>query len=138
MLGASLTQFLTEAGVRVLTSSRTGGDVPYNLASRQEVPHGVSFQALFVCAAAFADDSMEGCATNIQVNATSMIPVAQWAATAGCTNVIYASSLSAHQPDTSYGLSKALGQQILGWTGTTLGITATNIRLPQLCDDRGR
>jgi nucleoside-diphosphate-sugar epimerase len=138
MLGTSLAQFLNETGVGVLTSSRTAGDVPYDLASLQEAPYGASFEALFVCAAEFADDSMAGCLANIRVNATAMVPVARWAAAAGCTNVIHASSISAYEPDTSYGLSKALGEQIWQWAGKTLDITATSIRLPQLCDDQGR
>lgn len=138
MLGASLAHLLNEVGVDVLTSSRTAGDVPYDLASLQEPPHGRSFEALFICAAGFADDSMAGCLANIQVNATAMVPVARWAAAAGCTNVIHASSISAHEPDTSYGLSKSMGEQIWQWAGKAFGITATSIRLPQLCDDQGR
>ena len=97
-----------------------------------------------MCAAAFGDESWEHCITNVQgitnvqVNATAIFRIAEWAPAADCKSVILASSISAHQPDNSYGLATSFGDQILQWVGRATGLTATSIRLPQLCDDQGR
>jgi len=139
MLGASLRSLLEEQDVAVIPTGRTQGDVLYDLASLATPPPIRSkLDAVFVCAAAFGDDSWEHCITNAQVNATAMFRIAEWAATTGCKSVIHASSISAHQPDSSYGLTKSFGEQILQWAGRSTELTATSIRLPQLCDDQGR
>jgi len=139
MLGSSLRRLLEQQDVAVVATGRTQGDVLYDLASLAPPPPIRSkLDAVFVCAAAFGDDSWENCITNAQVNATAMFRIAEWAATAGCKSVIHASTISAHQPDSSYGLTKSLGEQILQWAGSAKGLAATSIRLPQLCDDQGR
>jgi|694.fasta_scaffold08763_14 nucleoside-diphosphate-sugar epimerase len=139
MLGSSLRRLLEQQDVAVVATGRTQGDVLYDLASLAPPPPIRSkLDAVFVCAAAFGDDSWEHCITNAQVNATAMFRIAESAATAGCKSVIHASSISAYQPDSSYGLTKSFGEQILQWAGRSTKLTATSIRLPQLCDDQGR
>ena len=100
-----------------------------------------SADAIFVCAASFADDSWDGCVRNDLVNTVAMYRIAEWAERLRCKHVVLASSASAYVeqglPASSYGLSKTHGADVLVWAGGKVGFTMTVLQLPQICDAKG-
>ena len=142
MLGSELATQLRAGGVAVRTSTRSGDcDLVYDLESMASPPGTGSADALFVCAASFADDSWDGCVRNALVNTVAMYRVAEWAEHLRCRHVVLASSAWGYAeqglPASSYGLSKAHGADVLAWAGGKVGFTTTVLQLPQICDDRG-
>jgi nucleoside-diphosphate-sugar epimerase len=139
MLGRELVRQWQSVGDAVITSTRSGEcDVPYDLASLQSPPLADgSVDVVFVCASNFAGDSWDDCIANSLVNTVGMYRIAEWAARLHAAHIVLASSASAWQPASSYGLSKAQGEHALQWASAKAGCKFTALQFPQLFDDLG-
>jgi nucleoside-diphosphate-sugar epimerase len=139
MVGSELVRQLRALNVDVTTSARDGGDVSYDLAGLKSPPQLPTDEmaAVFICASSFAGDDPEGCVQNALVNTVAMYRLTEWAQRLQSRHVVLASSASANAPSSSYGLSKAQGEQVLEWCGEKHGFKTTMLQLPQLCDDHG-
>lgn len=145
MVGQEITRQWRATGYGAVTSARSGAcDLPYDLASmsRPPVSDVGPIEVMFVCAASFADDSWEGSITNALVNTVGVYRIAEWAERLGCGHIVMAGSASSFAesglPSSSYGLSKAQGEDVLRWAGAKAGCKTTSFQLPQLCDDQGK
>lgn len=147
-LGAELAGQLCEAGVEVLRIGRRQDcDLSLDLDDALAVlPDGLPrVDVVFHCAAAFADDSDGGRWSNGKTNVLGCFNVLRLMQQLQCKACIYAGSLFSTpgvevRGRSGYGLSKALGEQVLAW-----GLTESrpdgvfcSLRLPQLYDVMGR
>lgn len=144
MLGRQLVQRLRERGVDVLTVGRSADDdICLDLASGElDVAEGLRADTVFHCAAAFADDSPEGVRTNFAVNAQSALAVSDLVSHLGSDTLVYAGSASSdHNLDPanfgSYGLTKAIAEQILGWAMAKRKGRFSSLRFTQIYDTYG-
>jgi len=146
MLGRRLANYLKKNSFHVWFCGRHDDcDISYDLSdtSMPVIPDGLEAEVVFHCAASFADDSLQGCIENEQVNALSAYVVAEIAASVGCKHLIYAGSIFSYMPPlgfvplTSYGASKQRGENILEWALGRYGIAFTSLRFPQLYDEYG-
>ena len=148
MLGTELVRQLRANQVNVISIGRGGqNDIVHDLAmmsdtSQTDLPE---VDALFHCASAFADDSAAGQWTNCQTNTLGCLGVLGLMRRLRCSTCIYAGSISSTPGAdefgrSSYGLSKALGEQILTWglSEHRRDSTFCSVRLPQLFDTEGR
>lgn len=147
MLGRELVRQLLAGGVDILRAGRNANDdilldldVPALELSRPIPPIDVMFH----CASAFADDSPSGLHVNFRTNTMGCIQVLELMQRLQCDTCIFAGSISSsigmeECGRTGYGLSKALGEQILAWglSERTPGGRFCSIRLPQLFDMEG-
>lgn len=148
MLGTALVAQLRAAGARVLSIGRSEDcDIALDLDKPSTALPTVvpPVDAIFHCAAAFADDSDEGRVTNGRVNALACFDVLRLMAHLQCSTCIYAGSLFSTvgvemQGRSSYGLSKSLGEQVLTWglMERQVGGIFCSLRFPQLYDVEGR
>lgn len=139
MVGSELVRQLRVTNVEVITSSRSAGDAPYDLSSLAAPPalRLRSVDVVFICSSSFFGDDPDGCIQNAIVNAAAMHRLAEWASRLSSPYVLIAGTVSSHAPSSSYGLSKALGWEILEWEGQRRGFQTTGLQFPQLCDDHG-
>lgn len=142
MLGRAVAAQLRALDHEVIRCARRGeAEVCYDLASLNPPPDAAlgKLDAIFCCAASFADDSWDGCVANALVNAVAPYRIAQWAQQSGCPHVLLAGSVSscAEFAPSSYGLSKAQGEAALQFACDRIGARFTAVRFPQLCDDDG-
>lgn len=146
MLGLELATQLRARGVAVVTVGRRVGD---DIALDLGVPGttadtgGRRIDAIFHCAAAFGGDDETGVRSNFIVNALGAVAIAALArATEACV-CVYAGSVSSNADFdsagiSSYGLSKAQGEQILAWDHARRNAAFSSLRLPQIYDTEGR
>ena len=147
MLGRELIRQLLADGVDILRAGRSiSNDIALNLdASALELPRSISpVDVMFHCASAFADDSPSGFRDNLRTNTMGCTQVLELMQRLQCGTCIFAGSISSsigveERGRTGYGLSKALGEQILAWglSERTPGSRFCSIRLPQLFDTEG-
>ncbi|WP_275788479.1 NAD-dependent epimerase/dehydratase family protein [Pararhizobium gei] len=144
MLGSQLTAQLADRGVTVFKVGRSAAndDVHFDLRQAEaDVPGGLSADVVFHCGASFAGDDSEGIRTNFTENASSALGVADLAKAMGAGTLIYAGSVFSNPSTdnfTSYGLTKAIAEQVLEWTIARQGGRFCSLRLPQLYDVEGR
>lgn len=144
MLGRELIRRLVALDIAVLTVGRSGeDDIHFDLT-------GGTFEAsgqhradtLFHCATAFADDSGPGVRENFSVNAASAVSVGELAASLGARTLVYAGTASSDRALDpcnfgSYGLTKAIAEQFLGWAMQKQGGRFCSLRFPQIYDTEG-
>ena len=148
MLGVELIGQLRAQGVEVLAVGRRSvSDIVLDLddalvALPDDLPR---VDVVFHCAAAFEDDSDEGRRANGKANALGCFNVLKLMRHMQCTTCVYAGSLFSTvgveaQGRSSYGLSKALGEQVLAWgvMERRPGGLFCSVRLPPLYDVAGR
>jgi hypothetical protein len=141
MLGRELAALLAASDTAVIRCGRTGKvDVRYDLAGLAEPPAvpASTVDVLFFCAASFADDSWDGCLANALINTAASYRIAQWAAQLQCPHIVMAGSVSSCPEFTpsSYGLSKAHGEEAMQFACARRAAKFTAVRFPQLCDER--
>jgi nucleoside-diphosphate-sugar epimerase len=145
MLGKRLSKLLQQLGHKVITCSRDiSSDIQLDLRSgfTRGIPSEISADAVYHCAAAFGDDSPEGCRLNDMVNAHSCYWVIEMCRSVDSRHLVYAGTSSSYvDPETgyisSYGFSKARAEDILQWGLSRLGIGFVSLRFPQLYDENG-
>ncbi|MGU3494602.1 NAD-dependent epimerase/dehydratase family protein [Xanthobacteraceae bacterium A53D] len=145
MLGYTLAQRLRAQGITPLTIGRAADDdIRLDLRSDDvpDVAH-LSVDVIFHCAAGFADNSPQGLRENFRLNTASALQVAELARQLGASRMVYAGSLSSDPAldggaMTSYGLTKALAEQLLNWAMQQQEGGFTSLRFPQLYDTEGR
>ena len=145
MLAERLIELLKSRGVGIFTCGRSPShDAFVDLGSDHEIalPDKVKADVLFNCAAAFGDDSPEGCWLNEKVNALGAYQIAKVAAAAHCRSVVSSGTVSSCASTSrtalgSYGASKARGEEILDWALSRNAITFASLQLPQLYDENG-
>ncbi|WP_343835052.1 NAD(P)-dependent oxidoreductase [Castellaniella ginsengisoli] len=148
MLGMELARQLLDAGTQVLRIGRSADcDILYDLDATQvvEVDNVQAVDVIFHCASAFAEDSIAGQKANGMTNVLGCFNVLALMLQLRCGICIYAGSLSSTagveaQGRSSYGLSKALGEQVLAWglMERQVGGVFCSLRFPQLYDVEGR
>lgn len=146
ILGAQLCASLRERGVLVLTAGRApDDDVFFDLESAVVPAVGqTQVNVVFHCAASFEPDTEAGTAKNFCTNTASAWQVAAMCQVLGAKRLVYAGTVSSSYATTdranynSYGLSKALGEQILEWALNKAGIGFASLRFSQLYDTEGR
>jgi nucleoside-diphosphate-sugar epimerase len=145
MLGAALVSVLKAKGVEVIAVGR-GEDSQIRLDLEHgfldSVPENLNADVIFHCAASFADDSNEGLKTNFNINTAGSLWVLELAESLGSNTLIYAgsvSSLESFQPGnySSYGLTKAQGEQLLEWGIRRNQGRFCSLRFPQIYDTQG-
>lgn len=145
MLGSRLSKLLQKQGYKVITCGRDiSSDIQFDLRSgfTQGIPSGIKADAVYHCAAAFGDDSPEGCRLNDLVNAHSCYWIIEMCMAVDCRHLVYAGTSSSYvDPETgyisSYGFSKARAEDILQWGLSRIGIGFASLRFPQLYDENG-
>lgn len=144
MLGRQLIERLQDLGVETLTVGRgPGDDIRFDLLDTAvSVPTALSADVVFHCAAGFAGDSDEGLRENFALNAASAIATGDLVRQLGAAVLVYAGSASSDptlDPGrfTSYGLTKAIAEQVLQWTMAKHGGRFCSLRFTQLYDTDG-
>jgi len=145
MLGRQITRQLTEREIDVIRIGRAShNDIQVDLVEplRPGVCGEHTADVTFHCASAFAGDDTHGARTNFSVNATGCMTVLSLLETLGCDSCIYAGTLSSiegfdSRQMSTYGLSKAQGEQILDWGAKRNTATFCSLRLAQLYDTDG-
>lgn len=146
MLGTQLCLSLRDRGVLVLTAGRALNDnVFIDLdAAVAPIVGQERVDAVFHCAASFAPDTVAGIAENFCVNTASSWQVAAMCQSLGAKQLVYAGTVSSSYGITdranynSYGLSKALGEEVFEWALSKAGIGFASLRFSQLYDTEGR
>ena len=142
MLAREIANQIACAGDAVVRCGRSGAvDVRYDLASLQAPPDASlgKVDAIFVCASSFGSDTWDDCIANALVNAVAPYRIAQWAERLHCAHVVVAGSVSSC-PEfalSSYGLSKAQGEEVMRFACARIPTRLTVVRMSQLCDDEG-
>ncbi len=145
MLGARLVTELAALGVKVLSVGRgAAADIKLDLESgfSSSLPAGAQADVVFHCAASFADDSPEGLRKNFLVNTAGCLWVLELAAHLRSDALIYAGSVFSHDASdpakvSSYGFTKAKGEELLAWGMRRLGRRFCSLRFSQLYDTAG-
>lgn len=146
MLGRRLLSRLRDSGVGVLTVGRSGkDDILLDLGKAELGPCGVlRADVVFHCAAAFADDSPQGLRDNFAVNAQGALLSGELCQRLEAKTFVYAgSAFSAPAPGLdltkigAYGLTKALGEQVLGWMMERQHGRFCSLRFSQIYDTDG-
>jgi len=146
MLGKALCQQLAVQGVAVIRVGRDAdADVQLDLADEDFVlpEEHIKAEIFFHCAASFGGEDEIGIAQNLKVNTNSALMVVRLAVKLGCSQLIYAGTLSS-DPDfdsagySSYGLSKALAEQQYAWLLKRIGIIFCTLRFTGLYDTFGQ
>jgi nucleoside-diphosphate-sugar epimerase len=146
MLGRQLVAQLEAEGIPVVRVGRAAtDDVAFDLSSDWSEAgfHGTGkADVLFHCAAAFGGDDPEGMRVNFRVNAFGNLGVLGLAEHLGCKRCVFAGSVFSFADSdsagmSSYGLSKAQGEQLLEWGLARKCLGFCSLRFPQLYDSRG-
>ncbi|MBU1309935.1 MAG: NAD(P)-dependent oxidoreductase [Gammaproteobacteria bacterium] len=145
MLGQALCKQLNGQGVEIIRIGRDdNADIKFDLADDKFNLSHVRHRAdvFFHCAASFADDSEQGVAHNLRINAYSAATVARIAVQLGARQFVYAGTLSSATDFdsgrySSYGLSKALAEQQLLWLLDKFGGQCCVLRFTHLYDTLG-
>ena len=145
MLGTRLISQLEGAGVAVVTVGRfPGADIHLDLNTGFDgpLPVGVTADVLFHCASSFGGDSPEGIRDNLRTNVLGCSWVLELSAHLGCQHIVYAGTVFSGEESnperyTSYGFTKSLAEQVLGWEMKRIGGRFSSLRLPQLYDTEG-
>lgn len=145
MLGRRIVERLRALDVEIVTAGRsTADDIFLDLGvSMATVPRGLSADIVFHCAASFAGDGEDGQRSNFDVNTASALDVARLVRETGAEALVYAGSVSSDETldpgnFTSYGLTKGLAEQILGWAAQRQAFRFCSLRFPQIYDIEGR
>lgn len=144
MLGRELTSLLRAKGYHIIRCGRSEECELYLDLGADALPAVIQkmwVDVVFHCAAAFGDDSWAGCRLNEKINAAGSYLVAELTVNLNSEMLVYAGSISSYfppnSPVTSYGSSKARGEDILEWSLVGKEIGFTSLRLPQLYDEVG-
>jgi len=145
MLGGRLCELLSGRKVSVIKCGRgPESDIVIDLSSEANTfkKDLGQVEALFSCAAGFFDDSWEGCRNNGRVNTLGCYWILELAQALQCASIINAGTVSSIEGSettsmSSYGLSKAMGENILEWGMEKIGGSFISLRFPQLYDEFG-
>ncbi|MBD9648169.1 NAD(P)-dependent oxidoreductase [Ensifer sp. ENS09] len=144
MLGSQLTAELRARGVETLSVGRSAkDDIVFDLERGCAGTFTASADVVFHCASSFGDDSDAGIGQNYATNTASALGVAELVRRLEAKALIYAGSIwsdAALNPErfNSYGLTKALAEQMLSWLLQKQGARFCSLRLSQLYDTDGR
>jgi nucleoside-diphosphate-sugar epimerase len=95
------------------------------------------FDALVICSASFEGTTIEGMRQNLAVNVDGTLQLLKLATDCGVPHLVYLSTISAIAGADSYGLTKAIGEQVLLQLCAHLDIKLTIVRPSQLYDTSG-
>lgn len=145
MLGSQLIERLSARGIATITIGRsTDDDVRFDLRSdRAIVRNGLRADVIFHCAASFFGDDDDGVRQNFSTNAASALPIAGLVRELDAKTLIYAGSVFSDQTlgignFTSYGLTKAIAEQVMSWALEKQDKLFCSLRFAQLYDTAGR
>jgi nucleoside-diphosphate-sugar epimerase len=148
MLGRAIQTKLTNSGHDVITAGRSPESSIYidlgdSHTSNCQPKDIREVDCIYVSASSFGGDSVEGLSQNIQINVAGCSSIAALANNCRPKSIVYAGSVfsydgfDAYRGMSSYGLSKAITEQILGWWSERHGVRFASVRLSQLYDDYG-
>lgn len=145
MLGRAVARQLREQHVTVISIGRASHhDIVLDLVEPPKPELRIDHKAdvVFHCAAAFAGDDCGGVRTNLITNTLGCASVLALMVQLECLVCVYAGTVSSIEGAdstsvSSYGLSKAQGEQILQWGTTRKGGTFCSLRFSQLYDAEG-
>ena len=144
MLGSHVVAQLQACGVETLSVGRSSeDDLFFDLEGAPAGTSGASADIVFHCASSFGDDSDAGLRQNYATNTTSSLGVAELVLRLNARALVYAGSIWSYEDlnrdrFTSYGLTKALAEQMLNWQLHKQGKLFCSLRLSQLYDTEGR
>ncbi|GAP21744.1 NAD-dependent epimerase/dehydratase family protein [Leptolinea tardivitalis] len=145
MLGSRLEAILKSDGIRVIRVGLfDGADIKLDLTRGflSPLPSDLTADTVFHVASAFADDSPQGLRTNFSINSAGSLWALDLARMTQAKSLIYAGSLSSFEglepgKMTSYGLTKALAENLLDWGMKNLQASFCSLRYSQLYDTEG-
>ena len=146
MLGRELAAQLALQGINVLSVGRSDHhEIVLDLREplSNETGSGKSADVVFHCASSFAGDYLAGARVNFLTNTLGCVSVLELMERLDCRQVVYAGSTWSYKdselPDaiSSYGLSKAEGEQILEWGMARQNGDFCSLRFSQLYDSEG-
>ncbi|KSV71715.1 hypothetical protein N185_23755 [Sinorhizobium sp. GW3] len=143
MLGSELARRLGARGVETLSVGRSiEDDIRFDLEGDLTGTIDASVDVVFHCASGFGDDSDAGVRQNFATNTTSALNVAELVRRLDAKTLVFAGSVWSYEGlngdrFTSYGLTKALAEQMLGWLLQRQGVRFCSLRLSQLYDTAG-
>lgn len=147
MLAQEITVQLRALDIEIVSIGRSQpNDIAFDLTNpfQEEDAKGQKADVLFHCASAFSGDDLAGITENFRTNSVGSLQVLNLASALDCCHIVFAGSLSSEPhyelpgPISSYGLSKAHGEQVLEWGIQRLSGYFCSLRLPQLYDVEGR
>jgi nucleoside-diphosphate-sugar epimerase len=145
MLGRQLIARLRAQGIATAAVGRSAADdVRFDLRDeRVLVQNGLQADVVFHCAASFAGDDDEGLRQNFLANAASAIQIASLVRQLEAKTLIYAGSVFSDRASgegnfNSYGLTKAVAEQVMTWAMEQQGKQFCSLRFAQLFDTEGR
>lgn len=144
MLGSQVVAQLRACGVELLSVGRSPeDDLFFDLEGALASTSDMSVDVVFHCASSFGDDSDAGLRQNYATNTTSSLGVAELVFRLNARALVYAGSIWSYEDlnrdrFTSYGLTKALAEQMLSWQLEKQGKLFCSLRLSQLYDTEGR
>jgi nucleoside-diphosphate-sugar epimerase len=143
MLGRRLATQLAQT-CEIFTAGRDGkADIFIDLNDpSQSIPENITCDALVHCAASFEGDTFDGALQNEKINALGSLLVAKVGRQFKCRHIVCISSIFAYSHTdneyyTSYGMSKAHGEDNLRLTTQMLNISLTCLRVSQMYDEFG-
>jgi nucleoside-diphosphate-sugar epimerase len=95
------------------------------------------FDALVICSASFEGTTIDGTRRNLVVNVEGTLQLLELAADSRVPHVLYVSTISAIACTDSYGLTKAMAEQLLLQLCPHLDIRLTIVRPSQVYDTNG-
>lgn len=148
MLGGALKRALSEGGHAYLTAGRSSDcsirvDLGAQPSSQWYQDSYDEADCIFVLASSFEGDSLRGLTQNILTNTAGCANVFSLAEATSAKIIVYAGSISSYKEFdierglSSYGLSKALAEELSAWWSERNGIRFVSVRLSQLYDDHG-
>ncbi|WP_426229214.1 NAD-dependent epimerase/dehydratase family protein [Pararhizobium sp. DWP3-4] len=145
MLGSQLIERLQQRGVVTITVGRSmDDDVYFDLRSeRAVIQNDLRADVVFHCAATFFGDDEDGVRQNFSTNAASALPIAGLVQELDAKSLVYAGSIFSDETlgsgnFTSYGLTKAIAEQVMSWALEKQDKLFCSLRFAQLYDTAGR
>lgn len=145
MLGSQLIERLHAQDIATITIGRSAvDDIHFDLRGEPaKIQNGLHADVIFHCAASFAGDDDDGVGENFSANAASALPIAGLVQELGAKTLIYAGSIFSDQTlgagnFTSYGLTKAIAEQVMSWALEKQGKLFCSLRFAQFYDTAGR
>ena len=127
----------------VLTSSRTGGDIPIDLEKQNWATVRLgTFDTLILVAADFGGSQPSDYARAERINSIGIANLMQAAVGSGVSHVVLCSTIFAGYSSVSpyfsaYGLTKRHGEEMAQAICSSLGIKLTILRISQIYDSKG-
>jgi nucleoside-diphosphate-sugar epimerase len=139
LVGCSLRKACKEIRIDALSIGRgDDADVHYEAGTTitgHEKLAGVD--AIIVCSASFADTTVRGMAQNLAINVNGTLQLLELSVERRIPHFVFVSSVSAVTGNDSYGLTKAMAEQVLQQLCPTLDMKLTIVRPSQLYDTSG-